>query len=314
MIKALLGVLSAETLAYLVYWVAAVRKDRARRELRPASTMSLPLGLGIGFGTNFLDTLGIGSFATTTSLFKFLRGVRDELIPGTLNAGHAIPTVAEALIYVSIITVDFRTLSAMIAASILGAWLGAGVVSHWSRRKIQIGLGICLIAAAVLMSMTQLQPLIETKYHLHLIPPGGAALSLSGIRLVIGVVGNFILGALMTLGIGLYAPCMILVSLLGMSPKAAFPIMMGSCAFLMPAGSARFIRERKYDLRASICLAIGGVPGVLIAAYIVRSLPLTYVRWLVVCVVLYTAGMLLHSAAKEARAANSPALPNPAAE
>ena len=315
MIKALLGVLSAETLAYLVYWIAAVRKGRARGEPPPAGTMSLPVGLGIGFGTNFLDTLGIGSFATTTSVFKFLRGVRDELIPGTLNAGHAIPTVAEALIYVSIITVDFRTLSAMIAASILGAWLGAGVVSHWSRRKIQIGLGACLIAAAVLMAMTQLQPLIETKYHLHLIPAGGTALSLTGIRLVIGVAGNFMLGALMTLGIGLYAPCMILVSLLGMSPKAAFPIMMGSCAFLMPAGSARFIRERKYDLKAALGLAIGGVPGVLLAAFWVKEMSLTSIRWLVVCVVLYTAGMLLHSAAKEARAANnSPALPNPATE
>jgi uncharacterized membrane protein YfcA len=309
-------VLSAETLAYLVYWVAAVRKDRARGEPPPSgTTMSLPTRLGVGFGTNFLDMLGIGSFATTTSVFKFLRGVPDELIPGTLNAGHAIPTVAEAMIYVSIITVDFRTLIAMIAASILGAWLGAGVVSHWSRRKIQVGLGACLIAAAVLMSMTQLQPLIETKYHLHLIPAGGAALSLTGIRLVIGVAGNFILGALMTLGIGLYAPCMILVSLLGMSPKAAYPIMMGSCAFLMPVGGARFIRERKYDLKVALGLAIGGVPGILLAAFWVKAMSLTAIRWLVVCVVLYTAVMLLHSAAKEARAANKgPALPNPATQ
>ena len=54
----------------------------------------------------------------------------------------------------------------------------------------------------------------------------------------------------MSLGIGLYAPCMILVSLLGMSERTAFPIMMGSCAFLMPVGSLQFIREQCYSLRA----------------------------------------------------------------
>ena len=98
----------------------------------------------------------------------------------------------------------------------------------------------------------------------------------------IAIAGNFLLGALMTLGIGLYAPCMILVSLLGMNPTAAFPIMMGSCAFLMPVGSLRFIRERGYSLRNALGLAIGGLPGVLVAAYIVKSLNLDIVRWLVI--------------------------------
>jgi uncharacterized membrane protein YfcA len=106
----------------------------------------------------------------------------------------------------------------------------------------------------------------------------------------------------MTLGIGAYAPIMIMVSLLGMNPTAAFPIMMGSCAFLMPTASIQFIRKRKYDLRAAVGLAIGGVPGVLIAAYIVRSLPLASVRWLVVVVVLYTAVMLLRSSVAERQA------------
>jgi uncharacterized membrane protein YfcA len=107
----------------------------------------------------------------------------------------------------------------------------------------------------------------------------------------------------MTLGIGLYAPCMILISLLGMNPTTAFPIMMGSCAFLMPVGSLRFIRERSYSLRAALGLAIGGVPGVLVAAYIVKSLPLATVRWLVIAVVLYTAISMLISASNERTAA-----------
>src|SRR5262249_12807536 len=186
----------------------------------------------------------------------------------------------------SIIPVDVPTLFAMIGASILGAWSGAGVVARWPKRNVQIGMGVALLAAAGLMFMTQLK----------LFPGGGDALGVTGIKFVIAVSGNFLLVPLMTLGIGLYAPCMILVSLLGMNPKAAFPIMMGSCAFLMPTGSIRFIREQSYHLRAALGLAIGGIPGVLLAAYIITALPLGTVRWLVIAVVVYTSISMLWSA------------------
>jgi uncharacterized membrane protein YfcA len=163
---------------------------------------------------------------------------------------------------------------------------------HWPRRKIQVGMGIALLGAAGLMLMSQL----------NVGPGGGAALALTGPRLAIGVAGNFVLGGLMMLGIGLYAPCMILVSLLGMSPVAAFPIMMGSCAFLMPFSSVRFVRARTYNVQASLGLALGGVPAALLAALVVKRLPLTAVRWLVVAVVVYTSlNMLLTSAAEEPR-------------
>ncbi len=186
----------------------------------------------------------------------------------------------------------------MIAASMLGAWLGAGVVAHWSRRKVQIGMGLALLAAATLMLLTQL----------HWLPGGGAALGVRGTKLAIALGGNFVLGALMTLGIGLYAPCMILVSLLGMNPKAAFPIMMGSCAFLMPVGSLRFIREQSYSLRVALGLTLGGIPGVLLAAYIVKELPLYWVTWLVIAVVVYTAvTMLLSARTGDAAEAAAPA-------
>ncbi|MCA1649638.1 MAG: sulfite exporter TauE/SafE family protein, partial [Acidobacteria bacterium] len=206
-------------------------------------------------------------------------------IPGTLNAGHTLPTIAQAFFFTSVIPVDVLTLISMIAAAVLGAWLGAGVVARWSRRRVQIGMGMALLAAAVFMLMRQLD----------LFPPGSAEIGVRGVKLAIAVGGNFVLGALMTLGIGLYAPCMILVSLLGMSERTAFPIMMGSCAFLMPVGSLRFIRERSYSLRSALGLAIGGIPGVLVAVYIVKSLPLYAVRWLVIAVVLYTAVTMLVS-------------------
>jgi uncharacterized membrane protein YfcA len=302
--SALLVALGLLTATYLVVWVRSVQGSGGRG---PAGEGARPGArpLLIGFVTNFLDTLGIGSFATTTSLFRFLRLVPDELIPGTLNVGHTTPSVTQAFIYIVIVSVAMPTLVSMIAAAVAGAWLGAGVVCRWSRVRVQLGMGAALLAAAGLMLMSQLG----------LVPIGGTALELSGSRLAIGVAVNFVLGALMTLGIGLYAPCMVLVSLLGMDPKAAFPIMMGSCAFLMPVGSMRFIREGRYALTAAVGLALGGIPGVLLAAYQVRSLPLSYVRWLVIVVVVYTALSLLQTAQRERRlaAAVIPAVPGPEA-
>lgn len=253
-----------------------------------ASGWPKPVETAIGFVTNFFDTLGIGSFAPTTSLFKFLRLVPDERIPGTLNVGHTLPTIVEAAIYITIISVVPLTLIALIVAAVVGAWLGAGVVSRLPRRYVQIGMGAALLAAAVLFILSNLR---GSYFGLT-----GDALGLTGTRLIIGVVVSFCLGALMTIGIGMYAPAMILVSLLGMNPKAAFPIMMGSCAFLMPIASLRFIRYEAFSMRAALGLTLGGIPGVLIAAYIVKSLPLTYVRWLVVVVVLYAAIAMLRSA------------------
>jgi uncharacterized membrane protein YfcA len=110
-----------------------------------------PLQIGIGFVANFFDTLGIGSFATTTAMYRAWKVVRDELIPGTLNVGHTLPTIVQALIYITIVEVEFTTLITIIGAAVLGAWLGAGLVSGFSRRKVQIGMGFALIGAAALM-------------------------------------------------------------------------------------------------------------------------------------------------------------------
>ena len=240
----------------------------------------------LGFVTDFFDTLGIGCFAPTTAIFKLFRRVPDELIPGTLNVGHAIPTVIEALIFIAAVTVDPLTLISMIAAAVLGAWFGAGVVARLPRRAVQLGMRIALLIAATLLLMTNLSWM----------PGGGEATGLGGARLALAVAANFVLGALMSLGVGLYAPCLILVCLLGMSPLAAFPIMMGSCAFLMLVGGVRFIRKARYSARASLGLTLGGIPGVLVAAYVVRSLPIAWLRWLVVIVVIYAALLMLESA------------------
>jgi uncharacterized membrane protein YfcA len=276
----LLAVIAALAIAFVWRWF---RSASAQGSGAPNPGL---LRLGVGFVTNFFDTLGIGSFAPTTALYKFRRVIADELIPGTLNVGHALPTIAQAIIFISVVKVGSITLVSMMAAAALGAWLGAGVVAALPRRAIQIGMGVALSVAALLLVLMNLE----------LLPSGGSALRLDGARLILGVAINFVLGALMTLGIGLYAPCLILVSMLGMNPLAAFPIMMGSCAVLMPVAAMRFVGKRKYDLRVALGLTLGGIPAVLLAAFVVRSLPLTWLRWLVVLVALYAAALMLASA------------------
>jgi uncharacterized membrane protein YfcA len=278
-IRALLIVLVLMAAWFLWQWVAIEKR-------RPGAIS--PWDVIIGFVTNFFDALGIGNFASTTAAFKLLRRMPDEEIPGTLNAGHTLPVMAEGLIFIAAVSVDFTTLLGMLVASVVGAWFGAGIVSRLPRRAVQLGMGVALLVAAVLFLAA----------NLHWMPGGGEALGLSGGPLVFAICFNCILGALMTLGVGLYAPCLILVSLLGMSPLAAFPIMMGSCALLMPVAGVRFMKAGRYNLRASIGLSIGGVPGVLIAAYLVKSLPLVWLRWLVVVVVAYTAVAMLGSASR----------------
>ena len=247
----------------------------------------------IGFISNFFDTLGIGSFATETAMFKFFKQSEDRVIPGTLNVANAIPTIAQAIIYTQIVEVEPLTLILMLASAVAGSVLGAGIVAKMPEKKIQFTMGIALFITAGFLVAKALGYMETT----------GEVIGLEGSMLAIGVGANFILGALMTAGIGLYAPCMALVAMLGMSAKTAFPIMMGSCAMLMPVAGLKFIKEGAYNRRASFAISITGVVGVLIAAFIVKALPMEYLRWLVVVVVIYTATLMLRSALKKIKTA-----------
>jgi uncharacterized membrane protein YfcA len=143
-------------------------------------------------------------------------------------------------------------------------------------------------------------------------PGGGAALTLTPGKLLIALVANFFLGALLMLGIGNYAPSLILFSLLGMDPRAAFPIMMSSGAMMAMAGGLRFMKAGRFDTRAALGLTLGGIPGVLLAGLVVRSLPLSVLRWMVVVVVAYAATMMLRSALARRRSDSlDPVLPQP---
>jgi uncharacterized membrane protein YfcA len=282
MSRALLGALGIFSAVFLYFFLKDFFKNRAH--IRGGGWQSL---LGIGFGTNFFDTLGIGSFAPTTAFYKFLRLVDDKYIPGTLNVGHALPVVTQAIIFITVIEVEPVTLVSLLVSSVAGAVLGAGIVSKLPERKIQLGMGLALLAVAVALLAGLLG----------LYPAGGDAVGLTGWKLLLAVVVSFILGALMTIGVGFYAPCMALVYSLGMSPLVAFPVMMGSCAFLMPAAGVRFIKAGAHDRKAALALALGGIPGVLLAAFVITSLPLVILKWVVLVAILSTALSMFRSAA-----------------
>ena len=288
MITAILGALGILT-AWFAY---ALGKDLLEnKDNLEVETNYVTVGF-IGFVTNFFDTLGIGSFAPTTALLRGFKQVKDRVLPGTLNVSMTIPVVVMAFIFISAIEVDTLTLVSMLAAATMGAWFGAGFVSKLPEKKVQAGMAIALLVTAFFM-LAGMQGWM---------PSGGDAIGLTGGLLIVAIVANGILGALMTLGIGLYAPCMALVYMLGMSPAVAFPIMMGSCAFLMPVASAKFVKEKAYNRKIAIAITILGTVAVFIAAYIVKSLPLDILRWVVLFVITYTSVTLFMTALKKEEA------------
>lgn len=246
----------------------------------------------IGFVTDFLDTLGIGSFAPTTLLFKVFKSLKsDELLPGTLNVAHTVPVMIEAFIFITVVKVEPLTLFSLIVSAIIGSWVGSKTVTKLPEQKIQFVMGIALMVTSALMALKQLGML-------DMLGEGNTAVGLSGVTLLIGIVGNFIFGALMTVGVGLYAPCMAMVYMLGMSPIVALPIMMGSCAGLMPVAGAEFIKAGKYSRKTTLGIIVGGILGVIVAAKFVTGLNLDVLTWIIVAVVLYTGVSMLVSVSK----------------
>ncbi|MBI6871789.1 sulfite exporter TauE/SafE family protein [Clostridium aciditolerans] len=282
MLKILLAAILVTGVIFLFVLVKDYMNKSKQGELGNESFLTSGL---VGMVANFFDTLGIGSFAIETSLFKNLKLVGDKKIPGTLNVGATIPTVCEALIFLTVVQVEPITLISMILAAVAGALIGAGIISKLNEKAVQGSMGLALVCIALIMIAGQL----------NLFPVGGNAIGLSGGKLIIGIIGNFIFGALNTLGIGLFAPCMALVFALGMDPKVAFPIMMGSGAILLPFASFKFIKEGAHAPKTSLAINIMGPIGVLVAAYLVKSLPLTTLKWLVIGVVLYTAFIMYKS-------------------
>lgn len=279
-VKLLLGVLGALTLYFLFFFVKDVA---ANKEVMAQEQASWVKSGFIGAFVNFFDTLGIGSFAPLTALLDFFKQLdHDRLLPGTLNVSCTIPVMTEAFIFIKLVKVDPVTLFAMVAAATVGSFVGSRTVSKLPEKKVQFYMGLALLVTAALMLLRQFGALDA-------LGTGNEAVALTGIKLIIAVVINFFLGALMTIGVGLYAPCMALVYMLGLNPLVAMPIMMASCAGLMPVASAEFIKAGVYARKSSIAITIGGIVGVFIAAKFVTGLPMNVLTIIITIVVIYTA-------------------------
>lgn len=245
----------------------------------------------VAFVANFFDVLGIGSYATSTAAYKIRGSVNDINIPGVLNIGDCVPVLVEALLFFSLVEIDILTLVCMLGSMVLGARLGAGIVTKWDVNKVRIGMGLGLLAVGLIMILKQLG----------VGPFGiiGEATGIYGYKLVIAVAVDFFLGALMNIGVGAYAPTFALISLLGMNVQSAFPIMMGGCAFLMTFGAGpKFLKEHRYDVVATWSNTVVGTIGAIIAYFFIKNMPINVLLWIVVAVVFYTAISFLIDYAK----------------
>ena len=275
-------------LAVLVYALMLVRAALASRAVPRLEAVAL------GAITNFFDTLGVGSFAPTMAWFKFRGLVPDRLIPSTMLVGHTLPAVAQAIIFLVLlgVLVDPALLFGCVLALLMGGLLGVSLVIRAKVWVVQLVVGIALIIAAIMYALT----------NLHLMPGGGTATRLPLPLMAIAIAANFLFGILLNFGIGNYAPTLVMLSLMGMDPRLSFPIMAAGAALTATGASLRYISIGAIDLRIATGIALGGIPAVLVAAFIVKSMSLELLRWLVVCVVLYAAVVMLKAAVNGSRA------------
>lgn len=279
MLIALLVPIVLATLTFAAFLIKAAIAKRATPTLET---------LGLGAVVSFFDTLGIGNFATTTAWFKFRKLVPDRLIPPTMIVGLALPAMAESIIFLILlgVKVDPVLLFGSAIAVLLGGLIGAPLVARARVWIVQLVVAIGLTLAAIAYAMT----------NLHLFPGGGTASGLSVALTVVAIAISFGIGILLNFGVGNYAPTLVILSLMGMDPRLCFPIMASGAALMAGGAGIRHIQFGQIDLRIVVGLAIGGIPGVLVAAFIVKTMDLEVLRWLVLAVVLYAAAIMFRAA------------------
>lgn len=286
-IQILLGVMFAGTGIGLVVDISKNRMD----ELKGSTGKQWASAFAVGIIANFLDTLGCGSYAPSTFMYKLFNQIDDINIPGTLNVGDTFPVIFEAFIFTTSVECDPIFLWVMFICAAVGSFGFASIVTKWPRNKIRIALGTIMIPLAAIMLCK----------NLGVGPFGivGTATGLSGWKLIVAAALNILWGALMDIGFGLYAPCMATCLLLGVDAATCFPVFMGSCACLMPACSIEFIKSHRYDVSHTIGNAIGGCIGVFIAWKLVTGLPMFWLINLICIVLLWTSYTLLSAAKKD---------------
>lgn len=279
MLIALLVPLGLAILAYAFVLARAAVANRATPDLE---------ALGLGAVVSFFDTLGIGSFAPTAAWFKFRSMVPDRLIPPTMLVGLTPPAMVQSVIFLILlgVLVDPVLLFGSAIATLLGGLVGAPLVARAKVWVVQLIVAIGLLLAAAAYAMT----------NLHLFPGGGTAASLPLAETIAAMIASFGFGLLANFGVGNYAPTLVMLSLMGMDPRLSFPIMAAGGSLMGAGASVRHIKISQIDLRIVLGLALGGIPAVVVAAFVVKAMPLEILRWLVLVVVLYAAAVMFRSA------------------
>lgn len=263
-----------------------------------------PVAICLGAVTDFFDTLGIGSFAPTMAWMKLQKLVPDRLIPSTMVAGHALPALMQSAIFLVLlgVRVDPPLLASSIVAMVIGGQIGAPLARHAPVRAVQATIAVALLIAAC----------FYVSANLGLVPHTASSAQSTRSQLIVSIPLHLLLGILINFGVGNYAPTLLVFSLIGIDPKLAFPVMSSACAYCLITSSIRVVSEKGLDLRMVSGIAVGGVPAVLLAAFVVKAMPVTALRWLVVGIVLYAAGVLWRSAMQARRIdREEPGLPSP---
>jgi len=283
----LIALLVPIVLATFIFTLVLIKAAVTKRAIPTFET------IGLGAVVSFFDTLGIGCFAPSTAWLKFRHLVPDRLIPPTILVGLTITAVVESIIFLLKlgVKVDPVLLAGCILACTVGGMIGAPLVHRTRVWIVQLVVAVGLLIAAIAYGMT----------NLHLFPGGGVASSLPLALTVLAIVANFFFGILLNYGVGNYAPTLVLLSLMGMDPRLCFPVMAGAAALMGASAGIRHINTGNLDLRVVVGLTIGGIPAVLVAAYIVVTMPLELLRWLVLVVVLYAATIMFLAAMRGRR-------------
>jgi uncharacterized membrane protein YfcA len=289
----LIALLIPLALAISVYALVLVRAVIARK-IVPSGEAAV-----LGAVTNFFDTLGIGSFAPTMAWLKFRKLVPDKLIPCTMLVGHTPPAMTQGFIFLVLlgVMVDPVLLVGCVIALLLGGILGAPLVTRTRVWIVQLVVAFGLLLAAFMYALT----------NLHLMPGGGTASSLPTTLMIVAIIANFTFGVLMNYGVGNYAPTLAMFSLMGMDPRLCFPIMAAGAGMAGAAASVSHIRIGEVNLKIATGITLGGIPLVFVAAFIVKSMSVEMLRWLVFVVVLYAALVMLRAAVAGRREERSPA-------
>lgn len=289
-LQILFGALFAGTGIGLIFDITKNRMD----ELKNSTGKQWAAGFTVGIIANFLDTLGCGSYAPSTFMYKIFNQMDDINIPGTLNIGDTFPVIFEAFIFTASVDCDPMFLWIMYACAAIGSFGFATIVTKWPRNKIRYTLGVIMILLSVIMlcKNTGVGPFGVV----------GTLTGLTGWKLIVAAGLNILWGALMDIGFGLYAPCMATCLLLGVDASACFPVFMGSCACLMPACSIAFIKTHRYDVPHTIGNAVGGCIGVFIAWKLVTNLPMFWLINLICVVLIWTSYTLISAANKDKKA------------